>query len=782
MFLGVMTATNPSGSSHSTLLQKQMSFKTSVGANQLFKNDDVDMIESGHTDAASMSMRYKSLQLEVWRSLLFCKKKLTQKFVQNLHLQIFTGSRSRTLFASRRERERKQILTVKPSGISWICCAPCTWLRSSAAIHKISITTATLLVTLLLVASPILFLISTAPSQLPRDCYQDDDMCSVTATLPTECMESICREAAQTIHANLDWKVKPCEDFKNFSCPTYLHRLGSFNVLHSAQETVDLQMQHLLQHNTTTGPFRKLGRLFGSCLRQSLNSSSLRLVSAQLGGYLPIGAVGPSSISELIAKIFELGPTPLIDIYFDLSYGRRPHAILIVNVPSTPAPILETKVRWMGPKAPPHRLKFEAPTLLRDFLETFLPKDLTAEQTASEMESISAFIKELNKIRIGHYRRGFWDSVVLYNISSMVEMYPALNWTSLIPGNWSGPIVVRSSEYLKAMEGLMTKYSMRVAHNSILVLFALGVLPQDRPSPSTCTKATMWALPDISSALLMAQYSPADITEAVQRIDVMFKSLKSHLKRAPSLKGAALVKLSALKIQAVPWSGFSNASIISKSLEIMDITSDNWFANVLNIYKRTSVAPEEIKLNAESHEAWAYPTVARIFYDTLSHSIVVPISIILRPYFDSRLPPYMQYASIGVAVAKEILRSVTKSFEDKAMRCVPKSVNIFSNYSRMDILIHSGGMQISYHSMLSLTGPTKGMARLPGLNLTPTQIFFLVSAQELCAESHYSGIDVQSLEFEHILGWLVAQGGSAAEVYECPVGSMINSQKTCNVL
>lgn len=61
MFLGVMTATNPSGSSHSTLLQKQMSFKTSVGANQLFKNDDVDMIESGHTDAASMSMRYKSV-------------------------------------------------------------------------------------------------------------------------------------------------------------------------------------------------------------------------------------------------------------------------------------------------------------------------------------------------------------------------------------------------------------------------------------------------------------------------------------------------------------------------------------------------------------------------------------------------------------------------------------------------------------------------------------------------------------------------------------------------
>lgn len=129
---------------------------------------------------------------------------------------------------------------------------------------------------------------------------------------------------------------------------------------------------------------------------------------------------------------------------------------------------------------------------------------------------------------------------------------------------------------------------------------------------------------------------------------------------------------------------------------------------------------------------------------------VVPLSVILVPYFDSRLPPYLQYASVGVAIAKEILRSITKAFEDKAMRCVPKSVNVFSNYSRMDILIHSGGMQISYHSMLSLTGPIKGMARLPGLSLTPTQIFFLVSAQELCAESLYSGIDTASEDFGHM--------------------------------
>lgn len=107
----------------------------------------------------------------------------------------------------------------------------------------------------------------------------------------------------------------------------------------------------------------------------------------------------------------------------------------------------------------------------------------------------------------------------------------------------------------------------------------------------------------------------------------------------------------------------------------------------------------------------------------------------------------MHYASVGISIGKEILRSITKSFEDKLMRCVPSSVNIISNSSRMDMLIHSGGMQISYHSMLSLTGPIKGMPRLPGLNFTPQQVFYLIAAQEVCAESLYMDINVYSDDF-----------------------------------
>ena len=48
----ITTSANPTGGSHSALLQKQMSFKTMVGANQS-KSDEIEVIESENIDGAS---------------------------------------------------------------------------------------------------------------------------------------------------------------------------------------------------------------------------------------------------------------------------------------------------------------------------------------------------------------------------------------------------------------------------------------------------------------------------------------------------------------------------------------------------------------------------------------------------------------------------------------------------------------------------------------------------------------------------------------------------------
>lgn len=98
----------------------------------------------------------------------------------------------------------------------------------------------------------------------------------------------------------------------------------------------------LLTFNTTSGPFRKLGRLYESCMRQTLNSTTIRLAIEKLGGYLPISALGPSTVSPLLVKFSEMGaPIPLLDVYYDLSWGKKPQALLIIDVPMHTSSLLE---------------------------------------------------------------------------------------------------------------------------------------------------------------------------------------------------------------------------------------------------------------------------------------------------------------------------------------------------------------------------------------------------------------------------------------------------------
>lgn len=100
----------------------------------------------------------------------------------------------------------------------------------------------------------------------------------------------------------------------------------------------------LIQNSSMNGPFQKLHSLFESCLKLTTNSSAIQRVFNSLGGYLTVGTIGPSSIAPLAAKIYDLGPSPLVDIYYDLSYGRRPHVLLIISGPSTSSIILEVRV------------------------------------------------------------------------------------------------------------------------------------------------------------------------------------------------------------------------------------------------------------------------------------------------------------------------------------------------------------------------------------------------------------------------------------------------------
>lgn len=127
--------------------------------------------------------------------------------------------------------------------------------------------------------------------------------------------------------------------------------------------------------------------------------------------------------------------------------------------------------------------------------------------------------------------------------------------------------------------------------------------------------------------------------------------------------------------------------------------------------------------------------------------------MILAPFFDPSLPNYIHFSTVGTEISKEILRSITKVFEDRTISCVPLTANVFSSINQVELLLTSGGFQIAYHSMLSLSG-SKAMLKLPGLNFTSTQLFLLLTAQEFCSKSQYEGIETNSNDFHDMLVFL----------------------------
>jgi hypothetical protein len=61
-----------------------------------------------------------------------------------------------------------------------------------------------------------------------------------------------------------------------------------------------------------------------------------------LGGYIPQSHIGPNSVTSLIKKMNEMGaPLILFDMYYDLSYGKNPQILLMIDMPTDVQQILQ---------------------------------------------------------------------------------------------------------------------------------------------------------------------------------------------------------------------------------------------------------------------------------------------------------------------------------------------------------------------------------------------------------------------------------------------------------
>lgn len=144
----------------------------------------------------------------------------------------------------------------------------------------------------------------------------------------------------------------------------------------------------------------------------------------EIGAYMPMTVTGPAQIGGLILKLSDFGPTPLVSIYYDLSYGRKPQPMLIIDSSLESSPVLQNAIRWAAPKSAPFDIRNDVPPLLDSVINTFLPTSIDPDKREFERESIVNFIRQLTQLRRESLRKGFSDSYVLYNVSMLSTTYP----------------------------------------------------------------------------------------------------------------------------------------------------------------------------------------------------------------------------------------------------------------------------------------------------------------------------------------------------------------------
>ncbi|XP_046673742.1 endothelin-converting enzyme homolog isoform X3 [Homalodisca vitripennis] len=208
------------------------------------------------------------------------------------------------------------------------------------------------------------------------------------------------------------------------------------------------------------------------------------------------------------------------------------------------------------------------------------------------------------------------------------------------------------------------------------------------------------------------------------------------------------------------------------------------------------------------------PPTVNAYYTPTRNQIVFPAGILQAPFYDISHQQALNYGAMGVVMGHEL----THAFDDQGREYDKignlhqwwnnKTIEKFKNqtdcvvkqYSDYEIngkhlngkqtlgenIADNGGLKAAFRAYLDWVSKNKEELRLPALNLTHRQLFFLSFAQVWCSASTEEATNLQIEKDAHappkfrVIGSLSNSPDFARE-FNCPLGSKMNPVKKCEV-
>ncbi|XP_051933321.1 endothelin-converting enzyme 2b [Hippocampus zosterae] len=469
---------------------------------------------------------------------------------------------------------------------------------------------------------------------------------------------------------------------------------------------------------------------------------------------------------------------------------------------------------------------------------------------AEQMRQILDFETRLAGITVPQDQRRDEEKIYhKVTVAELQTLAPAVDWLDLLSWclsplelNESEPVVVYVPEYLQQVSQLINGTERSLLNNYMiwnlvqksvssldqrfdnaqdkLLKSLYGTKKSCTPRWQTCIGNTDDTLGFALGALFVkATFDKRSKDTAEEMIDEIRAAFKRTLDRLAWMdddtKRAAKEKADYIYDMI----GFPEFIMDSKELDDVydgyEVTEESFFQNTLNFYNFSSRVMAEQLRKTPTKEQWSMtPPTVNAYYLPTKNGIVFPAGILQAPFYSGDHPKALNFGGIGVVMGHEL----THAFDDQGREFDKEgnlkpwwrnsSVEAFrrrtecmvEQYNRYAInsehvngkqtlgenLADNGGLKAAYDAYRTWVGKNGEEKRLPGVNLTNEQLFFVGFAQVWCSvrtpESHHEGLvtDPHSPPRYRVIGTL-SNSAEFSRHFRCPVGSPMNTGRRCEV-
>uniref|UniRef100_A0A672MFI4 Endothelin-converting enzyme 1 n=1 Tax=Sinocyclocheilus grahami TaxID=75366 RepID=A0A672MFI4_SINGR len=640
------------------------------------------------------------------------------------------------------------------------------------------------------------------------------------------CLTEACVTVASKIVEALDRSTDPCQDFYQYACggwvrknplPDGRSRWSTFNSIWDQNQAV---LKHLLENgtfNSSSEAERKTQSYYLSCLNEQR-----------------IEELGAQPLIDLIAKIGGWNITEswdkdnFLDVLKIVSGPYRAQPFFTVGVSVDPknsnsnviqVHLLTVDQSGLFLPSRDYYLNKTNEKVLKAYLDYMVELGLLLggdkNSTRVQMQQILDFETALANITVPQDERR--DEEKIYHkitIADLQVLAPAVEWLdylnfvlSPLELNETEPVVVYAKEYLQQVSDLINKTDHSLLNNYMI-----------------------WNLVQKGASSLDQRFENAQD----KLLESLYGTKKSCTPRWQTCIGNADDTLG-FALGAL----FVKATFDKQSKEIAEGMIDeirtafkdalddlNWMDEQTRqaakdkadaIYDMIGF-PDFILDSKEQRYViflWSMtPPTVNAYYMPTKNGIVFPAGILQAPFYTQDHPKALNFGGIGVVMGHEL----THAFDDQGREYDKdgnlrpwwqnSSVDAFKNrtecmidqYTQYTIngehingkqtlgenIADNGGLKAAYHAYRSWVQKNGEEKRLPAVNLTNDQLFFVGFAQVWCSvrtpESAHEGLmtDPHSPPKYRVIGTL-SNSPDFTEHFQCPLGSPMNSGHRCVV-